>query len=700
MNCVRVVVAFLILLSVVCATHAQDSLNVGRIGECRYFEYCTQAAFHGGYVYAASYPNSVILDCRNPQQPVPVGRLPWAQTIAVSNSVAVLVGSDAYILDVSQPNAPQIVAACGLTAGVNDAVIDGDFVYITGFPNNRLYAVDISVPHAPVIVDSIVLSGTGYRPYVNGQRLYVCRADSSISVFDVSDPSDMQYLGGFDTPAYVQQVIVRNFLAYACCGDFGISIHNVADPALPLEVGRYVTVNTAFSAFLQDTFLYLADGNSGLQILSVSEPDSPAFIGRSVIPGRLQSVCVENDTAYCAANLRGVRMVDVSMPDLPVEIGAYDVPGTASVLCKENDRLVVGFPLSVCEFSPPLNVREIGYARMDGVDLIYADGYVYRAFGDILSVHDARDPGTILYTGGVALGATISDLERWNHGVIAASNTTLSVVDMVDPSNPVVTDTAVGIRILRDIDVQGNLVFAAAHHRHLIIFDISDPDSIRMLSSTDMLNGIPAYRAKARGDSAYVITGDMLHTVNVTDPGNPVIMSSCEVSGGEALDMEVVGEYVIVATENGGIRILHPGFSDPPEVGFYHIPGEVLKSMQVIGETIYVAGDSAIYALNWSQVLKTMPEPVVIPGQIALHPCYPNPFNPVTTILYDLPVSGNVQLSAWDVLGRRIGVIFEGMQTAGIHHASFDGSPLASGIYFVRLHSGSTTRIQKAVLLK
>jgi len=57
-------------------------------------------------------------------------------------------------------------------------------------------------------------------------------------------------------------------------------------------------------------------------------------------------------------------------------------------------------------------------------------------------------------------------------------------------------------------------------------------------------------------------------------------------------------------------------------------------------------------------------------------------------------------LRLYDVLGREVAVLMEGMQSAGVRRVSFDGGGLASGMYFARLDAGSVMRMQKVVLLR
>jgi len=78
----------------------------------------------------------------------------------------------------------------------------------------------------------------------------------------------------------------------------------------------------------------------------------------------------------------------------------------------------------------------------------------------------------------------------------------------------------------------------------------------------------------------------------------------------------------------------------------------------------------------------------------------PNPFNPSTTLSYSLPNSGEISLTVYDIQGREICSLYEGYQAAGNHQAVFDGSQLASGIYFAVLQAGEFRQAQKLALIK
>jgi len=89
-----------------------------------------------------------------------------------------------------------------------------------------------------------------------------------------------------------------------------------------------------------------------------------------------------------------------------------------------------------------------------------------------------------------------------------------------------------------------------------------------------------------------------------------------------------------------------------------------------------------------------------VPVQLALSQNYPNPFNPATRISYTLENTSKVRLAVYDLLGREVTVLVEGVESAGQHQAVFSGADLNSGVYFYRLQAGNEVITRKMVLVK
>lgn len=88
------------------------------------------------------------------------------------------------------------------------------------------------------------------------------------------------------------------------------------------------------------------------------------------------------------------------------------------------------------------------------------------------------------------------------------------------------------------------------------------------------------------------------------------------------------------------------------------------------------------------------------PSDIRLYQNYPNPFNPTTVIGYEVPVSGRARLAVYDVLGREVVLLADGVVSAGFHTVYFDGSTLSSGVYLYRLSVNGQDFTKRLTLLK
>ena len=89
-----------------------------------------------------------------------------------------------------------------------------------------------------------------------------------------------------------------------------------------------------------------------------------------------------------------------------------------------------------------------------------------------------------------------------------------------------------------------------------------------------------------------------------------------------------------------------------------------------------------------------------IPVDYSFTAAYPNPFNPVTTLNYALPVSGKLNILVFDMQGREIAVLSDGIKQAGNYSLVWDASGLPSGLYFITLQAQGFNATQKVTLIK
>lgn len=93
-------------------------------------------------------------------------------------------------------------------------------------------------------------------------------------------------------------------------------------------------------------------------------------------------------------------------------------------------------------------------------------------------------------------------------------------------------------------------------------------------------------------------------------------------------------------------------------------------------------------------------EAETLPTRFALLGNYPNPFNPTTTIEYDLPEPVLVRLAIYDILGRKVFMLVDEEKQAGRHKVTWDAGSMVSGVYFYRIQAKRFTKTRKLILVK
>jgi len=92
--------------------------------------------------------------------------------------------------------------------------------------------------------------------------------------------------------------------------------------------------------------------------------------------------------------------------------------------------------------------------------------------------------------------------------------------------------------------------------------------------------------------------------------------------------------------------------------------------------------------------------PERIPDSFNLQPAYPNPFNPLAVIPFQLPRQGHVKMDVYDITGHQVEVLTNQIYEAGYHRITFDAQNQSSGTYFVRIRFEGEVKTQKIVLIK
>ena len=156
------------------------------------------------------------------------------------------------------------------------------------------------------------------------------------------------------------------------------------------------------------------------------------------------------------------------------------------------------------------------------------------------------------------------------------------------------------------------------------------------------------------------------------------------------------GAYTPVPVMGRDISEQTAGFSEIGDVPVFKLFDSETGSMVTLdGE---VQGWNSLLVTSVSELAGSVS--VEIPNELSLNPAFPNPFNPVTTISYNLPYDGMVNVWVYDVTGRQVANLVNDVQKQGSHVIEWNADGQSTGMYLMKLNFGSESRIQKLMLVK
>ena len=91
---------------------------------------------------------------------------------------------------------------------------------------------------------------------------------------------------------------------------------------------------------------------------------------------------------------------------------------------------------------------------------------------------------------------------------------------------------------------------------------------------------------------------------------------------------------------------------------------------------------------------------IYLPEESSLDQAFPNPFNPITTLNFAIPVEAEVNLSIYNLQGKEVSTLINGKMEAGYHTVIWNAEQHSSGVYFVKMMTSEFTKTQKLMLVK
>ena len=216
----------------------------------------------------------------------------------------------------------------------------GNYLYSLDQTQDKIKVYDISNPIAPTLVSSLSISSTYFQQMaIDGNYLYAISSSGTndFYVVDISDPTNISLVGGFDMGSSLSEIEISNGYAYVVnfTGNTNASYVTVIDistPSSPTQVSQLAfNVNSAGdeSIVIEGNYLYFIHLNSGnnLAIIDISIPTSPTLISDTDLTvngdGATEVVKIEDYLYYSHSQTAKIQIVDVSTPTSPISIGNF-----------------------------------------------------------------------------------------------------------------------------------------------------------------------------------------------------------------------------------------------------------------------------------------------------------------------------------------------------------------------------------------
>jgi len=220
----------------------------------------------------------------------------------------------------------------------------------------------------------------------------------------------------------------------------------------------------------------------------------------------------------------------------------------------------------------------------------------------------------------------------------------------------------------------------------------SNCESVEPVAKVITDNNLPEeYQVDQSTEQAFYLIKDILIDKHNPEDKDIILAYNCDILVGSAV---YNSEITVLPVMGRDVSEQTIGFLEDGEI-------PTLRLVKTSGESIPLQANLEGFSnLLVSEVQSVTGSTVIIPTDYALHLAYPNPFNPVTNISFGLPMDTQVTLNIYDVEGRKISTLNEGIRTAGNHTIEWNAEGYPSGVYFVKLDAGEFTQTQKLMLVK
>jgi surface protein len=398
--------------------------------------------------------------------------------------------------------------------------------------------------------------------------------------------------------------------------------------------------------------LVMEGGSSGNTIVPYEHADSELY---------QRITLYQSDDQFMPQNGSSLPQSDIDLIAQWIDEGALEVPNT-SFQPESNQELQAAVDLWISNIDSALSVY--GQINSWDVSLIWDMSYLFKDatnFNDDISIWDVSNVNLMYY---MFYNTTSfnQDLSSWNvsnvermHGMFQGASTFDGDISIWDVSN--VTS------------IYYMFSDAANFNQDISNWDISNTSSLMQ-----MFSGATSFNQDISNWNTENVTSmsQMFQTATSFDQD----ISNWDISNVQNMNsmFDMFNQISNLSDENK--CLIHTAFSS-----------------------------NSAWEYDWSELCELSIYKAQIPNDFIIHQNYPNPFNPITILRYDLPKDEFVTITVYDMLGRQVKTLINGLQSSGYKSIQWNATnnqsqPVSAGVYLYKIQAGDFVDTKKMILLK
>jgi hypothetical protein len=677
-----------------------------------------------------------------------IGHYP-AEYISVDGE---LIGDNLYlleldimsILDVSNPENPELISTTTMYSQAQDIVVQDDIAYIGG--GGRIDIFDVSNPENPIHLSMIPVTYWCVSLSVKNDMLYAACGQGGLYFVDVSNPQSPiieAHYEEFWRSILIDVVWPAAYVQYFECG---LHIFNIEDINNITQVGELPSYTDYF--IINEEQLYINAEQNFINIFDISNPLEPVQL--SSLEGVGRPLSVEENILYTRGT--GIDVFQINDDFELSPLGMYDSWSNIEGFMV-SDRIAFDVTtwegMQIIDLSDPLEEKCIGSCElpiipddMDHFENAVYFGFDYNEMAGIVDVSDLEDP---IYLPFPNAEEQLESFTLWNDVLFAKDWFNIYSYDLSNPLEPELLNTFESIPG-GDILLTMEDILIDFDYSEIKFYSIVSPFEISEISGYSDIGLKTAEEAKD-GFVYYAISQQGIKIINLTDPENPELVEFYSIDGFVG-GMKINDNILYVSAESGVILL---DITNPASIMFItsiqpHEDSEFTAPVIIDGNDLIIADASwnelFIYDISnptvpvlvnnyrgCRRIIKMiLVDDYLLTGnsrsgfavmsldglleseENEINPCgsylynYPNPFNPTTTISFNFTAENakDTELVIYNIKGQKIKQfsIFNNQSSIVWDGTDENNQLVSSGIYFYKLDAGEFSQTRKMILLK